>query len=528
MRPTPVSGVAPQSWPAGDVAARMRSIAGLAAALALVLAPAAAAAGPPQDATVIAVIDSGFNPYHWDFSAAHMPQQRDTDPANDLPLDRPADEWLPGFDRSAFASLTPLPLTRDDENDTTTAASLHAQDAKAWAGVNRATAAEPNGHWIPGTKVIGAMQWGSGVLYGGPSAHGTGTTSSAVGNLHGTCPECLVLLIRYTTRADAEAAIEWAERQPWIDAISNSYGFGSNDVYGRDRVYAGSDVELQRTASLRGQTIFFSAGNGIENAFTVPNQTTFSSQEGPDWIVTVGAVSPTTSGPYLGSGKPADIAGVGSGYRNAYGAAGVGRTGTSGFGGTSNATPQIAGLYARTLHLARRVLGGERVQEDGVVAQGEPVACEGCPLQDGRLTAPELRTAVFHGAKNRGALTVSGQVADLAGPRLGEELLLAEGHGSYLGRVKGPQDQGWRAESEQVVLGQLTGAQPAPPRPAGEREWMVVDSYCRQRNWGTWSEGYYRAGETPLPGPSPSAPVRSAREQTCPGGPTGLPRPASR
>src|SRR3712207_7064673 len=48
---------------------------------------------------------------------------------------------------------------------------------------------------------------------------------------------------------------------------------------------AGSDIERQRAASERGQTIVFSAGNGIENAFQVANPTSYSSQKGPDWIV---------------------------------------------------------------------------------------------------------------------------------------------------------------------------------------------------------------------------------------------------
>ena len=79
-----------------------------------------------------------------------------------------------------------------------------------------------------------------------------------MGNLHGTCPECLLVFINYGDQAGAEAAIEWAESQPWIDLISNSYGF--SDVYGRDRIYTGSDTTKQRDAILRGQSILFSSG----------------------------------------------------------------------------------------------------------------------------------------------------------------------------------------------------------------------------------------------------------------------------
>ena len=52
-------------------------------------------------------------------------------------------------------------------------------------------------------------------------------------------------------------------RQPWIDVITNSYGFSTGV---RDRIYDGGNAEVSRDASERGQTIFFSAGNGNPEA----------------------------------------------------------------------------------------------------------------------------------------------------------------------------------------------------------------------------------------------------------------------
>ncbi len=66
----------------------------------------------------------------------------------------------------------------------------------------------------------------------------------------------------------------------------------------------------------------------------------------------------------------------------------------------------------------------------------------------------------------------------------------------------------------------MEGRRPELERPAGELEWMVVDSYCRQENWGAWKLGYYVDGQTELPGPDPKWPARSSYEETCPGGPT--------
>jgi hypothetical protein len=499
------------------------------ALLVLTLAAAPAAAAPsaptPKDATVVAVIDSGFTPYHHDWAASTTP--------GSFPLDRSPETWLPGFDRKAFASFDRLDLSLDPANPDTPVEDLAQKDADVLEGVKPSSGGELHGYWIPGTKVIGAVSFDDdGELYKGVRAHGAGVTSSAAGNLHGTCPECLLLFIdKGEGAADAEAAIEWAMAQPWIDVITNSYGFST--VF-RDRIYSQSDTEAQRAASERGQTIFFSAGNGQANTFTAPNTTTFSSQEGPDWIVTVGAVAPgrdnfygssVTGGQhaqYLGAGKPADIAGIGLRYPTSYTAATVGGTGRTGFSGTSNATPQVAGLYARGLSVARTTLPGKsRTQHDGVVAAGDPIACgaarSDCELGDGRLTVEELRTRLFHGAMPTGEGTttiVGGRV-----PKVGEEELLSQGHGAYFGR-ESKDRAAWLTEFDRIVAPMTGGAAPLE-RPAGEREWMTVDSYCRQRMWGAWSGGYYVDGQSELPGTDPAWPVRSSYERTCPGGPVG-------
>ncbi len=504
------------------------------------------AEGGIKDATVIAVIDTGLNPYHWDFLASRMPQHANGDAGDDLPLGHRADEWLPGFPAaSAFASFDRLDLTLEETDGTQSTDDLRNADAEKWATVQQSTPEEMHAYWFPGTKVIGAMTFrGDGGILGPNDAHGAGTTSSAVGNLHGTCPECLLFYIELPSELGpdhpiAEAAADWAMSQPWIDAVSNSYGFSLTDPV-RTRVYDGANTTLQREATERGQAVLYSAGNGVENAFTVPNPTLFSSQEGPDWILTVGAVSPGDDpayepiladtgdhrdGAYIGAGKPADVAGVGSDYPTAYYADTVGGTGSIGFGGTSNATPQVAGLYGRALHVARTSLtGASRTQSGGVVAMGAPFACAAarsdCELADGRLTAPELRTRLFHGAIPSiagAAVSGLGLVTDYKLPPVGEETLMGEGHGAYLGRSHATPGT-WLTEFDRIVA-PMQGRSATLQRPDGEREWMTVDSYCRQQAWGSWALGYYVEGSTTLPGDDTAYPVRSLLERTCPGGP---------
>ena len=520
-----------------------RAIVGVLAALLVApLAPIAGAAPdvaigsglridkPPGagDATVVAVIDNAFTPYHWDFLASKMPQHSDRDSSNDLPLDAAPHEWLPGFPSpQRFASYKSLDLTfSDDENAQITP--LDALDKPKWDEVKQSTDAQLNYYWIPETKVIGAVDFAGNQIHGASNSHGTGTSSSAVGNLHGTCPECLVVLISYGDALSGEAALNWAMDQPWIDVISNSYGFSLAE---RDRIYNGGNAEQQRDASERGQTIFFSAGNGIRNIFLIPNSTLMSSQEGPDWTITVGAVSPGADNyygssltpayhaSYTGHGKPADIAGIGGSYPTSYGALSVSQTGAGGFGGTSNATPQIAGTFARALYMARRALPGvSRAQEAGVIARGRGFECararRDCELGDSRLTAVELRTRLLHGAiHTEPGMTVSSlTLGEL--PPVGEDEFLNEGHGSYFGRETG-RFKAYLQEFERI-MGPLEGRSKPLERPAGELEWMIVDSFCRQHLWGTWTGGYYIEGKTDLPGLDPMAPIRSVIETGCP------------
>jgi hypothetical protein len=195
----------------------------------------------------------------------------------------------------------------------------------------------------------------------------------------------------------------------------------------------------------------------------------------------------------------------------------VGGTGSSGFGGTSNATPQVAGMYARALYLARRDLAGpSRIQRGGVIATGADYRCgrarPNCELGDGRLTAAELRQRLFFGAIHTAAGITPAGAGEL--PPVGEDEFLNEGHGSYFGRESG-RYKAYLKEFDRV-MGPLEGRAKELDRPAGEREWMLVDSFCRQHLWGAWKGGYYIDGKTELPGPDPMAPLRSAIETGCP------------
>lgn len=490
------------------------ALVGPGAALTATAAPAKAAPAA-GDATVIAVIDSGFSPYHQDYLASRMPA--DAKP----PLQAAPHTWLPGFPKpSAFASYSPLKLTLSEEDDTAMA-DLHAADEAQWATVRESSMDKVQYRWIPGTKVVGALTFGDGdnggTIYGsGGGEHGMGSASSAVGNTFGTCPQCLLVFIEYTDRRSAEQALTWAHNQPWIDAVTNSYGFSTGQVV-RDRIYNGTDVETEKKASERGQTTFFSSGNGLENAFTVPNSTLLSSQEGPDWVITVGATDPGNDKDFTGTGKPADVAGIGHSYPTSYGST----TTSNGrnFSGTSNATPQVAGTYGRALWQARRTLSGSsRTQAAGLVAKGAPIRCaaarKACELGDGKLTATELRNRLLHGATPTEGGFTDGLAGVVETPAIADTRFASEGHGTYRGLL----DEDWDSRFATRVMGPMLGRTAAPERPAGEVEWFRVDSACRQHIWGEWTGGYYKNEET-TPQPAPDLvgwPTRTVIQESCP------------
>lgn len=464
-------------------------------------APPAGGAGG-ADVVVVAVVDlSGFSPYLFDFAADLLPQHRDADPANDVPLDRSPAGWLAGFNAGAFASFGPmeLSLTTDPDADPT---ALVQRDALAWAAFPRSTADEVHVRYVPGSKVVGMVDFAGVDFARGTDGHGTRTSGVAAGNLHGTCPECLVVLVQGD---GTEAASQWAQAQPWIDVVTNSWAF--SDAH-RTFVYSGADIGLQREASERGQTVFWSASNGIDGGGALPILTYESSQMGPDWIMTVAGASPS-GGTWSGTGKPADLAALSEAVPAP---GGEGLAGTADFDGVSAGTPLAAGTYARALHFARAALAGpSRAQAEGAVALGEPYACgpdrRDCELADGVLSARELRTRFLEGLLHTGAGLKLG--ASPPAPPVGEEEFAAEGHGTLFGRSL--DDVEWEQEVARIV-GPLTGEAKALGRPDGETEWFVVDSYCRQTRWAAWRDGDYTGM---LPSPDPAFPLREVLAATC-------------
>ncbi len=459
-----------------------------------------------DDVVVVAVLDWQINPYHWDYLAEHMPQHQDDDQENDLPLSQDPSTWMPRFpDRSGFASYDALNLSLEPDDEDADANELYEKDSEEWAKMEQTTADEVHYRYIPGTKVVGLITTGDGDGFA-TSSHGIGASSVSVGNIHGTCPNCLLVFVDLP----GQAGLEWVRQQDWIDVTTHSYEGSTVGGNVRDSL-VDCDTSLEQEAAQRGQQIFWAAGNGLANTFTAPQTTLASCQKGPEWSVTVGAVHPTTESSYTGHGKPVHVSSIGQAYPSAGGPT---VTSESMFSGTSNATPVTAGLYAQALHRLRTETQGETtMQRDNVILEGDR-SCEEddatCPLAEGRLTATGLREALFRAAEYTNPyFHPSIQDEALPVPGTKETTIWTQGHGAFLGRLGD-----WEGEVQRIV-DHATGVA-TDQRDDDLRGWMVAYSWCMQQVWGEWEYGYWQSGD-PLPEPDPEWPQRTwLASEACP------------
>ncbi|MDQ1437608.1 MAG: serine protease [Acidimicrobiaceae bacterium] len=460
-----------------------------------------------QRPTVVAIIEpttaasaaNGFSPYHLDFSGAEHPWNKDANPNNDIDFTADPSTYLPGYPGADAVNIT---VPTGPGQDVSTLGD--GPDKAAWASMELSPADGASAHLyrLPGTKIIGGATFafgdgsvldaGSGSIYSPDNleSHGTKTSSVAAGNIHGTCPECVLVLLRGNTAA----AMTWATSQRWIDVISNSYG-----ATGAVPNPSAPLRDVIRNGVEDGQSSVWAAGNGLDDNDGVPWEDYTDYRPGADWGVTVGGVS-VTGDQSNGASRPVDVASYDEGYPAVGGKTSDGQ---ARFSGTSNAAPVVAGTLAEIILAGRALLGDTTPgHHDGIVAEGQPRACEGpatsCPLDDGVLTRAEVQSVLYNNVYTSPArpdgLGPSGPANSLVGTSPSVPSVAAytaQGHGIVHGRYGATR----YAVEQRRFLDALRGAWGTTRRPPGERAWMTADSLCRQRLWGTWDGGYYHDGD---------------------------------
>ncbi|HLE97757.1 MAG TPA: S8/S53 family peptidase [Candidatus Thermoplasmatota archaeon] len=411
-----------------------------------------AEAAPPKARVVVALLDSGLNPYHQEFRR-------------------------PGATAHPSTYLAGYPADTDALNLAFDAAdweSAVARDETRWNSTESGRL-----YWVPGTNVVGLVAFaGTGARYD-EGGHGTGTASIATGRTLGACPDCLVVAVQ----GDLLAGYRWAAAQPWIDVVSVSLGVIGN-IY-----FPVTTVNSTHGGALAGQAWFTGAGNGwwvgadgVPAGRSVPTPTQFSPLTGSSWTLRVGSFDTAKRQTTAYTSQPVDV--VTASMKTA--ASFDSFDATNEFGHTSGATPEAAGLFARMLLGARQAMGDmDGGVANGVAATGAPVP--GGALEDGLLTREEALRVFLHAAKTV-ALEDAG--ADPADPTItpaprGTEYW-SQGYGLA------------NATTAELALAVLLGIAAEPDRADADRAHMV-DMASRDAFWGAHEAAGLYLDRTPAP-----------------------------
>lgn len=300
--------------------------------LTLLLLPGAASSddADASEVTVVAVLDSGINPYHEAFRA---PEGEDVV------------AWLPtvGLEGTTLQVLA----------STGSYAERVQTDGLFWSTLAQ------RGHLyaFPGTRVL-AISFGPMLTPNDPpildlDGHGTATAALVAREN----PEGIVVIVQAGTNTCAlqptrclvdpsvTTAMSWIANRSWIDIVSVSLGFPGNAPSGATAAYhteTRAYVEASRRAHENGKLIVTSGGND-------PSPIGLDFFDGPPWIVAVGGLNREQQGqPVLSSTLPDLVAS----YLE-HTPAGDSVDGYVYSTGTSFATPIVAGVAARALGEAR-------------------------------------------------------------------------------------------------------------------------------------------------------------------------------
>ena len=365
--------------------------ASLAVSLALlvgaVLAPRAGAGhgkSAPAPKTVVALIDTGINPY--------SPAFRDT---SALARRHPS-TYLPGYPKEAIALKLTLGVPYEEAFE---------RDEAIWKTIQPGKL-----YWIPGTRIVGAISLGAGWTscpspVGVPPVaafvqescpehrilddhgHGSMTASRAAGAPDSLAPGARIVAIEGL----GARSVEWAADQGWIDVQTNSWLSLVPPPVPSEVTEAFSD------AAARMLTLAAS-GNGTAYLAGVAPTPTYLLSTAPPGVVLVGGHD--NGKMTLWAGAPPHV--VADAYA---GMTAIARSVEEMRADpiaccTSAASPYAAGGAAALIAEARRLLRSSSTGvHEGIVACGRPGAVAKGPLEDGIFTLAELKDLFLHTAE---------------------------------------------------------------------------------------------------------------------------------
>jgi subtilase family protein len=352
---------------------------------------------------VISFHDTGINPYHEVF--------RDDRP---LAYQHPS-TYIPGYPADAEALPITLPPLGDEE---WTWRDLVMEDCDLWRSVQPGKL-----YWFPGTRIIGAysvnapVNGGCNSLHAGGTeildsgGHGTMVASRGASSQYGAClaVDCRIVSVQSPMTADTAAAIisgvNWlADQSGWVDVQSNSWGpiVPLWEPSGAGNLYTATPA-LVRAVERANQrhAAFWASGNGVAFRFGVLGHPTIAAAHfGVNGYIVGGHDSGyMNTWPGFSPHLVADSCDAWGALKDQ-----VSQSGERVSGGTSGATPFVAGGAAKLLLEARRILGDLNTGfENGVVASGPAGLVASGPIADGIFTSQEFRSVLLKTATARPA-----------------------------------------------------------------------------------------------------------------------------
>ena len=281
---------------------------------------------PARPRVVVAVLDSGINPYH-DFYYAGSPLY----PSHPSAVTQ---EVLDAFGGKPENVVT-LTRTGNLANDLVA-------DAAFWSRVTRGEA-----YHFRGTNIIARSFAGSADVVLKPdtskAAHGVGTSGSVLA----ANPDAVLLFVEQASDLGSAESHAYAFQHPAIDVVSTSYGVSIPNTGFPLPEYSAFTHTYEGVVT-NGKLHFSSGGNG-------PGMTPLRAGAGPWWSIGVSGIEEGSSeGDTLLSGNFPDFV---SDFTQTVPYCMDCEAGLMEVGGTSFSTPRAAGVASKVIQDARRLRG---------------------------------------------------------------------------------------------------------------------------------------------------------------------------
>lgn len=267
---------------------------------------------PPSDGDarpIVAVIDTGVNPYHQSFSTS-------------------AGDALP-------ARLEPVEVRQVPLTAAGSFTERHAADRPTWLALDPGEIYHP-----AGTRLLMVSMRGFSQLDTYERGHGTGV-ASVIADI---APEALILSVQVTNHTGSQmpAAIRWVANQTWVDIVHLSWGDTGTSI----DEHSNTITSATRSAWQQGKLVVTASGNS-------PLPSHLQMYAGPPWTISVGQWNASTGSDTPDDGTAPDLVANHTTRVATADAIDGWRWGTS----TSFSSPIVTGILAKAI--------GERLDRGG-------------------------------------------------------------------------------------------------------------------------------------------------------------------